>query len=90
MDKFNCRKNIVTILKRFSSTYLALFKNGVNKNNRKERQSLIQFWILKITFNPKVSESTGAFFGKTHYLKEHFRSFGSLYYRAKEDGWEHA
>lgn len=61
--------------------HVSLFKNALIKNNRKERQGLIQFWLLRIIFHLKVSESTGTFFGQIHYLKEHFCSFRSLYYK---------
>lgn len=61
--------------------HISLCKNALIKNNGKERQNLIQFWLLRIIFNLKVSESTGTFFGKIHYLKRHFCSFRSMYYK---------
>jgi hypothetical protein len=79
MAKFN-----VAIVLR-PSWHTASLENALFKNNRKERHGLIQFWILRIAFNPEVSESTGTFFGQIHYLKGHFCSFRSLYYRTKED-----
>lgn len=55
------------------------------KNNRKRRHDLIQFWILRIAFNPEVSEAAGTYSGQTHYLKVDFCPFKSLYYKTKED-----